>query len=65
MHRGTHRGMHRGMHPGCASEYPSGVCIRGYAWDTHEVINLSVKLSKGYFGTLPVSKTMSWDAHHL
>ena len=32
-----------GVRRGCASE----VCIRGYVSDTHEVINLCVKLSKG------------------
>ena len=34
-------GMHRGVH-------------RGYASDTYEVMNLSVKLSKGSFGRTPM-----------
>ena len=57
MQRGMHLGMHRSMHRGCASRVCIRVCIggmhRGYASDTHELMNLSVKLSKGYFGARP------------
>ena len=48
-----------GMHRGCGSGYASRVRIRGYASDTHKVMNLSVKLSKGYFGTLSLFLPLS------
>ena len=56
--------MHRGMHRGCAS----GVCARGMhrgnASDTHEVMNLSVKVSKGSFGARPhETDTATANAH--